>query len=487
VDFSRPPGYAWFEEEQTMKCRSLISLTLLAGGLVLAACQSNGIPAGDEPDTYLTVDGSSLLRTVEPGLIFGANFGAWVSNAKLGTTTQNLIKALRPSVARFPGGNMANNYCWETQKVSNNDHIVWEDWSWGIDVPQYTSLLAAIGCVPMFSLNPFDHTIDGSPHSAADEAADLADYFVDHGFPGAIYEVGNENDGSWNPMLTTNEYTDRFILLTRAVKTIDPTALSMGPVGSGPATNWINGFLDRLALLGATGLLDWISYHHYGGWISNSNANGINLSDPQDYGGELDSIRSSLATRGLSRVKIAVNEMNAAIWDTGCTRDQFTIKQGLWLADALGVSLMKADAANVWIHLHPGTDPHSLVDSEANPPAITKNYWSVALPAQTLSSADPTDPVAVLAVTRNLGDAVMTAYAVRKSDDSLGILLVNKSSRSYDVAVNLPIYPQSVTGRRIGQTEYDARSGPAEVAVRIDQRRARFIVPATSIVGLEVR
>ena len=206
----------------------------------------------------------------------------------------------------------------------------------------------------MFSLNPFDHTIDGQPHSAAAEAAALAQRFVAEGFTGAYYEVGNENDGSWNPMLSINDYTDRFVLLIDAVKSVDPTARSMGPVVSSYNMTWITGFLDRLAALGETGLLDWISYHHYGGWISNSNADMIDLNDPQDLGEELQTVRNALASRGLGRVRISVNELNAAIWDTGCTRDQFTIHQGLWLADALGVSLVRADAANVWIHLHPG-------------------------------------------------------------------------------------------------------------------------------------
>ena len=370
-----------------MPSRSRILVALLAAA-AFSACESDGT-APPPVDIVMTVRGGSVVREIAPGLIFGANFGAWVSNGKLGTSTQDLLKALRPSVGRFPGGNISNNYCWLTQKVSGNDHLVWEDWSWGTDVTRYIALLKAIGAVPMFSLNPFDHTIDGQPHDAASEAAALTRRFVSEGFPGAFYEVGNENDGSWNPMLSINEYTDRFILLVRAVKLADPTARSMGPVVSGFNMTWINGFLDRLALLGATGLLDWVSYHHYGSWISNSNQNGIDLDDPQDMAGELETIRASLASRGLGRVKIAVNELNAAIWDTGATRDQFTIKQGLWLADALGASLVGADAANVWIHLHPGTDPHALIDSEATPPVPTRNYWPVALAAQTLSSTDP--------------------------------------------------------------------------------------------------
>jgi len=457
------------------------------GPLVLmSGCQSTGGPPEGEPDAVVTVSGGTVLRTIEPGRIFGANFGAWVSHTKLGASTQDLIRDLRPSVARFPGGNISNNFCWETQKVSGNDHLVWEDWSWGTDVDRYIALLRSIGCAPMFSLNPFDHTIDGEPHSAASEASELAARFVAEGFPGAFYEVGNENDGSWNPMLSVNDYADRFVLLMRAVKAVDPAAQGLGPVGSGEEMSWINGFLDRLALLGATDLLDWISFHRYGGWISNSNQNGVDLDDPQDYRGNLETIRAALASRGLGRVKIAVTELNAAIWDTGCTRDQFTIKQALWLADSLGVSVAAADAANVWIHLHPGTDPHTLIDSDATPPRPTRNYWPVALAAQTLSGADPAAPVDVLGVAIDAGPSVMTGYAVSKTG-GLGLLLVNKSAEALEVAVDLPGVPQSVTARRIGAGEYNASSGPAALSVSLESRRARLTVPATAIVGLEFR
>lgn len=470
-----------------MTLRSRAGLILLVPVLAAAvACQTNATPESGV-DAVVQVNGSQVLREIVPGLVFGANFGAWVSAAKLGTSTQDLVKALRPSVGRFPGGNISNNYCWVTRRVSGNDHLVWEDWSWGTDVAQYVAFLKAIAAVPMFSLMPFDHTIDGQPHAAVSEAEAIARLFVAEGFAGAFYEVGNENDGSWNPTLSINDYTDRFGLLARAVKAVDPTAQAMGPVVSSYNMIWINGFLDRLTALGATGLLDWISYHHYGSWISNSNQNGIDLDDPQELADGLSVIRGALASRGLGRVKIAVTEMNAAIWDTGCTRDQFTVKQGLWLADALGVALLGADAANVWIHLHPGTDPHALIDSESTPPRPTKNYGPVALAAQTLSAADAAAPVGVLTVELDVRPSVMTGYAVRKPDSTLGILLVNKSDRSLTVALDLPATPRDVTARRIGEVEYNAASGPAAVTVAVDSRRATFAVPAKALVGLDVR
>lgn len=469
-----------------MRMRRAVWVPLALFGAAFAACQTNSAP---EPglDATVRIVGGSVTRTISPGLVFGANFGAWVSAAKLGTTTRDLVAALRPSVGRFPGGNISNNYCWVTQKVSGNDHLVWEDWSWGTDVAQYLAFLKTIGAVPMFSLIPFDHTIDGQPHTAVAEAEALARLFLAEGFAGAFYEVGNENEGSWNPMLSIADYTDRFVLLARAVKAVDPAARMMGPVVSSYNMTWIRGFLDRLALLGATGLLDGISYHHYGGWISNSNANGINLDDPQGLADELQTVRNELDGRGLAGVGVVVNEINAAIWDAGCTRDQFTIKQGLWLADALGVSLEGADAANVWIHLHPGTDPHALIDSEADPPAPTKNYWPVALVAQTLSASDPAVVVEVLPVDVDLTAQALTAYAARKPGAGLGIVLINKTDHPLAVEVDLPSIPRSVSGRVIGAPEYAASSGPADLAVAVDSQRLTLTLPATSITGLDVR
>lgn len=468
------------------KIRLVLAIVLL-WSFLFSSCQFTSPPAEVNPQVTATVRGSSILRVVQPGLIFGANMGCWVSYTKLGPATQDLFKNLRPTVARFPGGNLSNNYCWVEQKVSDNNHIQWDDWSWGIDIPRYIAFIKAIGAVPMFSLNPFDHTISGRTHSAAIEAAELARLFVTEGFRGAFYEVGNENDGSWNPMLSIADYTERFILLITAVKSADPTAQSMGPVVSSYNMTWINGFLDRLQSRGALHLLDWISYHHYGGWISNNNQNRINLNDPQGINTQVDTIRNALAARGASRVKIAITEMNAAIWDEGCTRDQFTINQALWLADALGMCLRRADAANVWIHLHPGADPHSLIDDGSSPPRPTKNYWPVALAAQTLSSSDPNIAVEVLDVAIDAQSSVMTVYATRKSGGGFGVLLINKSSSDLNVAVDLPLIPQNVSGRRLGRTEYDASSGPAVISIQTRSQRAMCSVPAYSIVGLDIR
>jgi hypothetical protein len=480
MDNFRGGRYSWGSDMKN-SARTAVLAVVLAGA---AGCQSSSPARAVE--ARVVVNTASVLRTVKPGLVFGANLGSWVSETRLGTATRLALAELRPSVARFPGGNISNNYCWVTQKVSGNDHLVWEDWSWGTDVSEFLAFIKGAGCVPMFSLNPFDHTIDGSVHSAVDEAAALADVFVANGFPGAYYEVGNENEGSWNPMLTIDEYADAFVRLITAVKTADPSAVALGPVAASYNMTWIGGFLDALEARGALGLLDGVSFHHYGGWISNSNSNGIDLDDPQALGDEIESVRAALAAHGLPSAKVVVNEFNAAIWDTGATRGQFTIEQGLWLADALGTCLEHADMANLWIHLHPGTDPHSLLDSDADPPRQTRNYWPVYLAAQTLASSDPAAEVPVITLTTNTTTADMTAYAVEKPDGTVGVLLINKTGAALETAVDLSAVPASVSARSLDRTAYEAGTGPVAADARIEGKSVKVTVPALAVLGLEI-
>jgi len=61
-----------------MTIRTVPRLCVLAAIVGLAGCQATEAPPVEEPDTIMTVDGNSVLRTATPGLVFGANLGAWV-------------------------------------------------------------------------------------------------------------------------------------------------------------------------------------------------------------------------------------------------------------------------------------------------------------------------------------------------------------------------------------------------------------------------
>ena len=138
----------------------------------------------------ITIDASSVLRRVNPRLIMGGNMGCWVSPGKLTSPVTEYFTDLGAGVMRFPGGNLANSYCWPEERVSNKDLREWEDWSgWAISTDDYINFIKQINCVPLYSVNPFDHTIDNVTHNAVEEAVSLVQHMAANGFPGAYTKL----------------------------------------------------------------------------------------------------------------------------------------------------------------------------------------------------------------------------------------------------------------------------------------------------------
>ena len=462
----------------------------LAVLLSALACGSGGGPTGPSstpspPPAAArgTVDATRVLRTVDSGRVLGGNLAAWVAPQALSGPTGSYVVQRGARLLRFPGGNLSNSFCWVTMRASDKDLVKWDDWSWGTDVGSYLAFVEGVGGEPMYSLNPFDHVIDGQPHSALDEARQLVRRLVSRGHAGAFYEVGNENDGSWNPMLSSVDYVDRFVTFAEAVKREDPQAHLMGPVGSGTEAAWRDGFIDGLADRGRLALLDYFSFHYYGGWISNSNSAGIDLSAPQQIPGYVEAIRDHLAARGAPDVGVALTEYNAAIWDTGATRGQYTIEQGLWLADTAGELFGCIDLGDVWIDLT-GDDPQGMLTSQTTPPSRTRNYWPMYLVARTLGFGRRDAAVEVLEATTELPTTRATIHAVRGSDGSLGLLLVNKGEA---LAAEL-----SLTGRPCSTASallldgdaYAAGTGPVPHTATCTGGTLTVALPKLSAVGV---
>jgi len=464
---------------------SALAILLWAPG-----CGSGGSPTGPSatpsaPPAAVrgTVDATHVLRTVDSGRVLGGNLGAWVAPQALGGPTGSYVIERGARLLRFPGGNLSNSFCWLTMRASDKDLVKWDDWSWGTGVEPYLAFVESVGGEPMYSLNPFDHVIDGRTHSALDEARQLVRLLVSRGQAGAFYEVGNENDGSWNPMLSSVDYVDRFVTFAEAVKREDPQARLMGPVGSGTEPAWRDGFIDGLADRGRLSLLDYFSFHYYGGWISNSNSAGIDLSAPQLVPGYVKAIRDHLAARGAPDTGVALTEYNAAIWDTGATRGQFTIEQGLWLADTAGELFGCIDLADVWIDLT-GEDPHGMLDARSTPPSRTKNYWPMYLVARTLGLGRRDGTVEVLAAATELPTSRATIHAVRGSDGSLGVVLVNKGE-ALSADLSLAGRPCSAaTALLLDGNAYAAGTGPGPHTASCSGSTLTVDLPKLSAVGV---
>jgi len=431
----------------------------------------------------VTVDAARIRRAVDSGRVLGGNLAAWVAPARLEGPTGGYVVERGARLLRFPGGNLSNSFCWETMRASNKDMVVWDDWSWGTGVASFLAFTGAVGGEPLYSLNPFDHVIDGRRHDALAEARSLTRLVAGSGFPGAFYEVGNENDGSWNPMLSPAEYVDRFVTFAEAVRREDPSARLLGPVGSGTEPAWRDGFIDGLAARGKLSLLDYFSFHYYGGWIANNNSAGIDLSSPQQIPGYVRAIRTRLAAAGGTGIGVALTEWNAAIWDTGTTRGQFSIEQALWLADAAGEAFESVDLANVWIDLTANGDPHGLLADATSPPQRTRNYWPLYVAGRTLGLGRR-ETVDVVESAADLPASRLSVHAVRGRDSSLGVLLVNKGDAlAADVALS-GRGCSAVAGLRIDGSTHAGGSGAVAHPATCTSSSLSTELPRQSVVGL---
>lgn len=423
----------------TMKHLTMVFLLVITG---FAGCRSgsnidnsNGDPPLVISHHYqLAIDGNGYLREdeVDPGLILGGNTGAW-SGKLTYPESGELMKGLGHGILRFPGGDAANDYCWVYELEEGED--------WKVKIDEYVAFLKDNDMEPLFGVNIFDHGVNGVWHNALEEAVALVKYMEENGLGGGYYELGNENDGPWNAhdgqQLTIEEYLEKYIPIARAMKEADPTIKLLGPAVSGYDNQkqhkpYIEGFIEGMR--GHGDLVDYFSYHYYGEtWIDQSNNNRINLTRPQELAGQAGDIRSRLAAAGLSHVKLAITEYNAAVWGESDV-DKCVIEQGLWLADFIGEAFCHLDLATVWISLTPAYDPvrrpkgdpHALIDEGADPPCPTQNYWPCALAFKALANEDRDKPVRVLQVNSPASTNQMTVYATKAVDNSwAGVMLIN--------------------------------------------------------------
>jgi hypothetical protein len=468
--------------------RSALALLLAAS---VSACGGGGPTGPSPPDSgsspsaraRFAVDAARVLRTVDAGRVLGGNLAAWVAPSKLTGPTGQYVVERGARLLRFPGGNLANSFCWTSMRASDKNLQKWDDWSWGTGVEPYLAFVGSVGGEPMYTLNPLDHVIDGARHDAVAEARQLVRLLVSRGYAGAFYEVGNENDGSWNPMLSPAEYVERFVALGEAVRREDPSAHLLGPVGSGTEAAWRDGFIDGLAARGRMALLDYFAFHYYGGWISNSNSAGIDLAGPQRIPGYVQAIRERLTAGGGPDAGVALTEYNAAIWDTGATRGQNTIEQGLWLADTAGELFGCIDLGNVWIDLT-ADDPHGLLNDRSTPPTRTRNYWPMYVVARTLGLGRRDHAVDVLSASGDPATSRATVHAVRGGDGVVGILLVNKGE-ALSAEVSLSGRSCSTPAAlKLDGDLYVAAAGPAPQPAACSGSTLTVELPKLSVVGV---
>jgi hypothetical protein len=415
-----------------------------------AACK--GIPS---PATTATGSGAKVALTIKladtgckvaPDFA-GTNYEAfpgWGADVSMSEFQKQAFSAAGMQLLRFPGGEPGN---WTdllmTGKCKDGSHA-----NWG--APSVAALWDFAKSAGVYSLmlqtNPTDQWCgaDGGHDGSGAHAAEVAKAAAAKGVR-AIFEVGNEPDiaGTWFAKNGGRDaYIAKFIEHARAIHSAVPGAEVYGPVVCGLGANcsfptswdsgWIDAFLARTgdkASGNGKGTVDGVSFHVY--WHNEWSFSDFEAAKIGKYGFALywantvmPYVRALIAKHDSRDLPIAITEIsigNGVAKDGGQKQNMFSVLATLDTVAAFAAS---------------GLRSFQWFDANAEGPA---DFWMITRDA-------PRPTFYAFAAWAKMGDHVLelrsdtnpvdvAAYATKKSDGSLQVLIINKTSSEHEVTL----------------------------------------------------
>jgi len=217
--------------------------------------------------------------------------GVWTEDGtRLREDTLALIRALQPSVVRYPGGNFASGYHWEDgigprENRPRRYDKAWNSWeSNAVGTDEFMAFCAAVGTDPFLVVNDGS----GTPEEAARwvaycndpptpprtrggvPATDMGRLRAAYGhtdpYGVRLWGIGNEVWGQWQIGHTdAGAYAGRLRRFAEAMRQVDPT-IQIVAVGDGPHTDRTDDpavLWNEAVLREAGDLIDYLSFHIY--------------------------------------------------------------------------------------------------------------------------------------------------------------------------------------------------------------------------------
>ncbi len=196
--------------------------------LLLIGLALSGFLTGTSSGQHLTlrIDAGIVVRQVNPRL-YGINTARWDESLFPGPTNEMLltcdrdaitkIRASGVSVLKYPGGNDADSYVWNSPANNASE----------MDTDEYIALCRESGAEPFITVN-------------FNEPPELAAAWVrycnrERGYNVKLWEVGDEQWGWWaKGHLSPEEYAKKYIAFVRSMKSVDPTISVATNVSLGP-------------------------------------------------------------------------------------------------------------------------------------------------------------------------------------------------------------------------------------------------------------
>ena len=407
----------------------------------------------------IAVNAANTLRLVDDRH-FGVNATVWDQVFDTPNTI-SMLTDMDNRALRFPGGSLSNEYHWETNTTGSNT------WTWATSFDEFAHVATTTGAQVFISVNYGT----GTPA----EAASWVRYSnVTKGYGFKYWEVGNENYGSWETDVNTRQhdpytYATRFKEYLLQMKAVDPTIKVGAVVVTGedsyanytdqPVVNprtgvshhgWTPVMLTRLKALGVSP--DFIVFHRYAQGPGTENdttllhSSGTWKDDAADLRQQLTDY---LGSAGAS-VELVCTENNSVYTSPG--KQTTSLVNGLFLADSLAQAMQTEFNAVIWWDVrnsqeYGNNNSASLygwrqygdygITSGANPAGPADRYPTFYVAKLLKHFARGGDQL----VGASSSYHELAAYAARRANGTLTLLVINKSASTTHIAtINVSDY-----------------------------------------------
>ncbi|OIR01810.1 intracellular exo-alpha-L-arabinofuranosidase 2 [mine drainage metagenome] len=415
-------------------------------GLALAAGSAFGAT------TQISVDANQYVRTLEDRE-FGINTAVWDSYLK-SQSSISIINDVGMHTLRYPGGSTSDTYHWKTNSL--DDGTVY---SWGSNFDSFIPIIQGTNARVFITVNYGSGT--------AQEAADWVTYAnVTKNLGIKYWEVGNECYGTWENDIQAVKhdpytYATRFAQYYKAMKAVDPT-IRVGAVAvtgedsyanntSHPATNprtgvthngWTPVMLTTLKSLGVTP--DFLIYHRYEQNPPSENDTSLLQSAktwPNDAADLRQQLNDYLGSSAAPGVELVCTENNSVSYNPG--KQSTSLVNALFYADSFGNIIQTEFNGFVWWDLRNGKSTgnnnsstlygwrqygdYGITNPTSGDFANYPTYYAMKIVSK---FASPGDEVVKAASDNTL----LSCYAVRKTDGSVALLVINKDPANTQMA-----------------------------------------------------
>jgi hypothetical protein len=450
------------------RLKGLVSSFILAAAIAAAA---HGQTAN------VTVDTTAPVRQVDEK-VFGLNTAVWDGAVYSDPQTVTDLQEIGARFLRYPGGSSSDDFHWQTNTAAL------EGGNAGANTfDTFAASALSTGAQVVITANYGT----GTPQEAAAWVA----YSKSKSYGFEYWEVGNECYGTWEDdtqALPHDPYTyaTRAVQYIQQMKAADPT-IKVGVVAvtgedsnsngysAHPATNprtnvahngWTPVMLATMESLGV--LPDYLIYHRYEqnpGSESDTNLLQAALTWPQDAASLRQLLTDYLGASGAG-VQLLVTENNSV--NTGPGKQTVSVVNGLYMADSIANVMQTEFNSLAWWALYNG--PGTTYNNGSSTVSVNlsaslygwREYGDYGVENGSGGSLDPTShdrypTFYVMKLLSNFargGDTVVKAtsdntllstYAVHRQDDSLTLLVINKSpSETYNANIAVKGYtPQA--------------------------------------------